>query len=341
MEVRDGTVWDGGTAFAVLEPAGTGDAMWLRTLVPAVMDRDLARRLVRALVSVEAPVAWADELTRYEARRSGWTGPLRAPLRPPARPAPAGTDVVAIADSLLDGLVLTRRVSARRTLALRVGDSTGRRRLRVRLPDRGDLMPEVIAAAVDTALAIHRRFGRMASFVQTVAVDDGAGGFDNHTRAGSTQGGSGTIYLETSLVAADAMSEQRVRMGGRAGVSARVPPPWSQMDGVVAHEIWHNMDSTLSARPAVYVELNRALGAELGVDTYEHALQGGKDGAPPAWRSAWRRIVTEVSPYATTNWRESSAELFKVWWCRPPDGSVPPLVACFGEQLDRHFPPPG
>ena len=47
-----------------------------------------------------------------------------------------------------------------------------------------------------------------------------------------------------------------------------------------------------------------------------------------------------ISPYATTNWRESTAELFKLWWCRPLDAAPAPLVACFGTLLDRFYPPP-
>src|SRR5690349_24556592 len=118
MEVREGTVWDGETAFAVLEPAGIGDAIRVRPIIPVVIDREVARRLVNALTSVEASVAWADFLVRHEARSSGWTGPLREPLRPPGGESGVRTaDVVADADSLLDGVVLTRRMSGRRTLS--------------------------------------------------------------------------------------------------------------------------------------------------------------------------------------------------------------------------------
>jgi hypothetical protein len=116
--------------------------------------------------------------------------------------------------------------------------------------------------------------------------------------------------------------------------------PWFAIDGVVAHEYWHNLDATVVASPATYVEINRALGVELGVDTFEHALRGRDTGAPPEWRAALVRIVTEVSLYATTNWREATAELFKLWWCAPRDGAPAPLVACFGAQLDRFYPAP-
>jgi hypothetical protein len=214
-----------------------------------------------------------------------------------------------------------------------------RLRMKVKVPDRPDIAPELLAAAIDTALAIRRRFGRMASGVHTIAIDDGAGGMDDHRTAGSAQSGSGTFYLDTSLACADAIDAQRRRMAGRAGVSARPSRPWFPVDGVVAHEYWHNLDTTVVASPEIYLELNRALGAELGVDTYEHALRGREPGAPPAWQHALARIVTEVSTYATTNWRESTAELFKLWWCRPLEGPPAPLVSCFGTVLDRCFPP--
>jgi hypothetical protein len=245
---------------------------------------------------------------------------------------------VAAVHDLLPGVEVARRGIGRRLLSLRADAADGLR-LRVKAPDRDDLMPEVVAGAIDTAFAIRRRYGHMAAGVQTITIDDGAGGFDDHSHAGSTQGGSGTIYLETSLAFADAMSAQRRRMAGRRGVSAPVPRPWLQTDGVVAHEIWHNMDATLAARPGLYVEFNRALGEELGVETFEHALRGRDASAPEAWRTGFRRIVEEVSPYATTNIREATAELFKLWWCATPDSPPSPLVACFGQLLDRYYPP--
>jgi hypothetical protein len=344
VELRDETVWDGSTPFAAVEPAnvdGIGSVV-IRPMVPAVMDRGLAHELVAALAGIEVPVALGDELTRYEARSAGWTGPLRQPLvRPgPTRARKAGADPrVTAVDDLLPGVTVVHKGFGRHDLTLRANDLERGLRMRVKVPDRDDLMPEVVAAALDTAFAIRRRFPRMASGVQTITIDDGAGGFDDHSRAGSTQGGSGTIYLETSLAFADAMSAQRVRTGGRRGISARVAPPWLQIDGVVAHEIWHNMDATLTSRPAVYVEFNRALGAVLGVETFEHALRGRDAGSPEPWQAGFRRIVDEVSPYATTNMREATAELFKLWWCSTPATPPAPLVARFGALLDEFYPP--
>ena len=179
----------------------------------------------------------------------------------------------------------------------------------------------------------------MASGVHTIVIDDGAGTYDDHTTAGSAQSGSGTFFLDTSLAFADAIAEQRRRMAGRVGISAAVPPPFTPIDGVVAHEYWHNLDTTVVASPAVYLEINRALGEELGVDTFEHALRGGEAGASVEWQSARARIASEVSRYALTNWREATAEMFKLWWCSSPGASPSPLVRCFGAQLDRYYPP--
>jgi hypothetical protein len=136
------------------------------------------------------------------------------------------------------------------------------------------------------------------------------------------------------------MDDQRIRMAGRRPVSAQPPRPWFAIDGVVAHEYWHNLDTTVVASPATYLALNQGLGQELGVETYEHALRGREQGAPVAWQAAFGRILNEVSPYALTNWRESTAELFKLWWCRRVDGPPAPLVAAFGALLDRFYPPP-
>ena len=106
--------------------------------------------------------------------------------------------------------------------------------MRLKVPDRSDLMPEIVAAALDTAFAIRRRYGRMAAGVHTITIDDGAGGMDDHMTAGSTEGGSGTIYLETSLAFADALSADRLRRGGRRGCRRRCASPQSPPAPLVA-----------------------------------------------------------------------------------------------------------
>lgn len=346
MEVRDELVWDGATPVVRLVPVseridGAPGAVTLQLVSPVVIGRALAARLVAALAAAGVPaLAVSDELVRDAARRSGWTGGLRAALVAPGAGAAAAPplDTADAVQALLPGAEVTRRGFGRRTLSLRAVGTDGVR-LKLKVPERSDVVPELLAAAFDVAFSVRRRFGRMASGVHAITIDDGAGMFDDHSTAGSAQAGTGTFFLDTSLACADAIEAQRVRLGGQPMVSARPGPPWFPIDGVVAHEYWHNLDTTVVATPAVYVELNRALGAELGVDTFEHALRGREATAPPEWREALRRIVVEVSPYATSNWREATAELFKLWWCRPLDRPPAPLVACFGAQLERFYPP--
>jgi hypothetical protein len=342
MEVRDDTVWDGATAVAALVPStNAAGALSLQLATPLVITREAAEGMIDAVTAARVPALdVGDEIVRDAARRTGWTGPLRAPLAAPAgeRPPADVADVAAAVQELLPGTTVSRRGLSKRTLVLRADTADGLR-VKVKVPDRPDVAPELLAAAFDVALGVRRRFGRMASGVHTIAIDDGAGMYDDHSTAGSAQAGTGTFFLDTSLACTDAIDEQRRRLGGRATVSARPRRPWFPIDGVVAHEYWHNLDTTVVATPAVYLELNRELGAELGVDTYEHALRGREPSAPAEWQAALRRIVTEVSVYATTNWRESTAELFKLWWCRPPDGPPAPLVATFGRLLERFYPP--
>ena len=193
----------------------------------------------------------ADALLRFEARAAGWTGTLRAPLCPPGRGyrecrlrgadrgSPRSTSCCRASTC-----AATDSVDA--VLALRATAADGLR-MKVKAPDRDDLVPELVAGAVEVALAIRRRFGRMASGVHTIVIDDGAGSYDDHSTAGSAQSGSGTFFLDTSLAFADAIAAQRQRMAGGGGVSATVPPPFTSIDGVVAHEYWHNLDTTVLA----------------------------------------------------------------------------------------------
>jgi hypothetical protein len=341
VELRDGTLWNGASTFAFLEPSPTVvGAQSLRLAGPVVVTRDVARDAVAALERAPRLTVLdvGDELLRAEARAAGWAGPLRGPLhRGGAR---VGSDELpAAVHALLPDVAVERRGFGRRVASLHATADDGLR-LRVTLPDRPDVVPELVARVVDVAFGVHRRFGRMASGVRGITIDDGAGSFDDHSTLGSAQSGTGTFFLDTSLAFADALSAQRVRMGGRRGVSATVPRPWATVDGVVAHEYWHNLDATVVASPATYVEINRALGVELGVDTFEHALRGRDTGAPPEWRAALVRIVTEVSLYATTNWREATAELFKLWWCASPTQPRAPIVERFGALLDEQYPPP-
>ena len=354
MEIRYAGVWDGTTQVAAIESAcgAARDLVGVTLLTPLTIGREGARALVETLADVGDPtsdgpplVVVHDALVRFEARAAGWTGSLREPLTRPTGPSPphaeSGDPRLAAIAALLPGADVRRAGFPRPTMTLKVTDADGRTKIRVKLPDRADVMAEAIASAVDTTLAVKRRFGRMASGVRALAFDHGGGQFADGSVAGSAESATGTIFLNTNLAFADDLVAQRRRMaaeGGR-GVSAVVPPPFTALEGVVAHELWHNLDATIQTTPGVYFEFNRALGEELGVETFEHALRGGEATAPPEWRAARVRIVQEVSVYATTNMREATAELFKLWWCSTPEAPPAPLVACFGALVDRYYPP--
>ena len=109
------------------------------------------------------------------------------------------------------------------------------------------------------------------------------------------------------------------------------------LDGVVAHELWHEMESSFMARRyRDSMEMRRQLGAYFDVDTLERAVLGGRPGSPPAWWEAHRRLTTEVSAYAGTTIREATAEMFKQWWCRT--GTPTGVVRRFGELVDEFLP---
>ena len=355
MELRGGTgVWDGDTQVAEIEvrPGEGRDLVGVTLLTPLTIGRDSARALVDTLADVGdtkadgPPLVFVhDALVRFEARAAGWTGGLREPLtRPGGTGAPDnenGDPRIAAIAAMLPGAEVRRSGFGRHMLTLKIAGGDGRTKVRVKMPDRDDVMAETIASAVDTTLAVKRRFGRMASGVRALAFDHGGGQFADGSVAGSAESGTGTIFLNTNLAFADDLVAQRLRVaaeGGR-GVSAIVPPPFTPLEGVVAHELWHNLDATIQTTPGVYFEFNRALGEELGVATFEYALRGGEATAPPEWRAARVRIVQEVSVYATTNMREATAEMFKLWWCSRPEAPPPPLVACFGTLVDQYYPP--
>jgi hypothetical protein len=94
--------------------------------------------------------------------------------------------------------------------------------------------------------------------------------------------------------------------------------------------MWHQMEGAIEAQRAMDgIELRRALGEALGVETLERAVNGGRTRAPEAWSAAHARLVKEVSPYAATAPVEATAEMFKLWWCG--SGDLAPIVRRFGE----------
>ncbi len=295
-----------------------------------------------------------DELTRLVARANGYTGGLRAPLRrdlhgpghASAAPAATGADGLAraVADLVPDITVdvrakgLARFGGGRpRLIDVVASDPWLRKPVTVRMPNRPDAIPEAVAEILDTAVRVLRRFP-----VEILRISCETGSLDlaSGRHAGETYPGVGMVYLNASYLFADDLEAmQRSWIERNPGLVRRpiVPPPSSSIDGITAHELWHRIEDAY--HQADWIAIHRALGAELGVETLEHALRGGSAAAPPAWQHAYVRVVDEVSQYATTNPREAKAEMFMQWWCRA--GSSSPLVARFGEVIEAALPTGG
>ena len=213
--------------------------------------------------------------------------------------------------------------------------------MRLKAPDRSDLMPELVAAALDTAFAVRRRFGRMASGVHTITIDDGAGGMDDHMTAGSTQGRY-RHHLprhQPRVRRRDRRPTGSVAVAG-GGCRRRCPAPGSTSTASSPTRYWHNLDATVVTTPGVYVEFNRALGEELGVETFEHALRGrdagraARAGAPdsvgssPRCRRTRRRTCARRRPSCSSCGGARRRSRRRHRW-----------LPRFGALLDRYYPP--
>jgi hypothetical protein len=304
-------------------------------------------------------------LLRHEARRLGFRGPLHAPLQ--ARAADVAVPVTTDADDAgggpddrarwlavaLDdvGVMATpaRRARPLGRLAKRLAGGVGNplelvcewtpgRSFTISVPDRPDLMPEPIALAATTTANVFHRFSDFAAAVAVVRFDHGQYGLKEGHYAGVAAGSDPSIYLAVDFVAAeDALATLRSNERGEGTITPGAPAAYTPVEAVVAHELWHRIEFVFEARHyRSSLDFRRQLGEALGVDTLEHALKGGAASAPPPWQAAHRRLIDEVSAYATTNVREATAEMFKLWWCRGETCSA--IVARFGELLDVYFP---
>ncbi len=369
LVIRDGDPV--GTAFARLRPDDLRVTLALEAR--AVVGRSEAESLVRSLEQLARAhavgtleVDTLDSLVRYHLRCCGFRGALRGPLRLElANPTalltaddaatqigwrePSRDD---IERSVLD---LTRPlgVSVRRPRGL--GGLVGKARftdfvadvdgaptgtVTARVPNRADLAPEAIASILDTATSVLDRFPAGVHRFWCRPWDTG-------NSAGATMSDGGTVYLDPAYVLADAMESSR-----RAWVMRWITEPrderadaveqpfvvatsrYSDLDRLVAHELWHGLEQSVTRFGGV--EFHRALGEALGVDTLEHALSGRAPNAPPEWRAAYERLVSEVSPYAATNPRETKAEMFKLWW--RGNTEMTPVVQRFAELVERELP---
>jgi hypothetical protein len=344
---------DDGTPVAVVTV--TSDATDVVTAVrvevprPVLMRTDEARTLVHSLHELAdalgGPLAVdvRDELVRDAARRAGFAGTLRGPLTiGPGRAAAAGaTWGTRPLPERVEELLGTARVARRRTLGthattLDITPPDGRA-FRVRVPNHDGVMAESVAAAADTLLAVKRRFGVNAAITKLDFDPDGAG-FAHGDVVGTAEGASGVIVLNPVLVTADGLAADRQHRAetGAAGV-VTATPPYFRVDEVTAHECWHFLDAVVLSSGTANTEFNASLGRALGVTSLELALRGGAEGAPPAWRLAHQRLVTEVSAYAATSPRECTAEMFVRWWFDPAGRS--PVIDAFGALVDRYFAP--
>ena len=306
-------------------------------------------------------------LLRHAARQVGFVGALRVPLSARvdevAPPTPPGTsaagpgepDAAAWLSAKLHELGVAstpaRRSRPLGRLATRLSGGVGdtvdvvvewapRRTVTISVPDRPDIMPEGVALTADTAAAVLRRFPDQADAAKAIRFDRAEHGLKSGRYAGVAQLSVPSIHLTIGYVTTEhLMAMMRARPLGVARTPSASPTsPYTVVDATVAHELWHQIESAFEARHyASSMELRHQVGLELGVETLEHAVKGANPRAPPAWQSAYRRLAAEVSPYATTNAREATAELFKLWWCAT--GPLPPVVARFGELVDQLLPP--
>jgi hypothetical protein len=305
-------------------------------------------------------------LLRHMARRLGFRGGLRVPLEAKldnvVSPMPfndrpqivdrhervewlitslrdLGVDSLAARPNLAFGRLMKRLVGGvGATMEVIIEWAPGRSFI-VSMPDRWDLMPEGVALAGDMTTSVLNRFPDRAFAVKFVYFDRATYGMKAGRHAGVTEGSAPSVHLNVGFVAVEEslrMMSNRADNAGRS-TSARPPPPFFAVDGTVAHELWHKIESVFEAHHyKSSIAFRRQLGLHLGVETLEHAVKGGSKNASAPWQAAHRRLVDEVSSYAATSPREATAEMFKLWWCR--NGAATPMVARFGELIDEFLP---
>jgi hypothetical protein len=369
LTIRDGDPV--GVAFATLGRDSLTVVLGLqpRAVAGRTDVEELARgleRVARSLAVRTLAIETVDSLVRHHLRACGFDGGLRAPLRIEL-PNPNG--LLGASDASVG---VTRRDSSRvdneravvelaqplevtvrsRGLSALVGmarftdfvatvDGSPTGTVTVRAPNRADLVPEAVARILDTAASVLRRFPAGVHRFWCRAWDTGH-------YAGAEMSDGGTVYLDPAYVLADAMeAARRAAVARHPDVSHDVDADtleqlfvgvrrrYTDLEGTVAHELWHGLEQGVSRFGGI--AFHRALGEALGVDTLEHALSGRAPDAPPEWRAAFARLVTEVSWYAATNPREAKAEMFRLWW--RGDAEPTPIVRSFAELVEQELPP--
>ncbi len=337
-----------------------------RSLLLAVIGMARAEHRSPVMVPVGSPL-----LLRHVARGVGFVGPLRGALSLTVDPRglqPVPPRSGSLEDRFLSDLELflpAMTVAAAKrpagwlrsalrsassgvtgTIHLTVSDGSRVKPLWVAVPLNDDVMAECVAMAVDTAMAIRRRFHPHADKVR-MFFDQSIPGLRSGDIAGLAEAYVRDVHLNPAFALArqlEVLDRQRhERHATRSPEQAAhrgpvtVLPPLTRVDSVVAHELWHQIEFGYeSGQYRNSVEFRRVVGGYFGVDTLEHVLKGGSAQAAPEWQVARARLAAEVSNYATTNPKEATAELFTQWWCTRAD--PPPAARFFGEVMERFFP---
>ncbi len=299
-----------------------------------------------------------EALIRHQARLGGFTGPLRGRLQlepgpgapaPGTVPRPSGadfTDAAVLAMEIRDfrpDLRITvspppghlRRLAQRAAkgvdgqIRLHAAGPAGE--LDVLVPVRSDLLPEPVAMALDTAMAVKSRFPTAVRSVRALSFDLAERGMATNHVAGVANHYVAQVALNAAYCCAGllpALLYHPSRSGpGRPSAATSAA---NRIDKVTAHEFGHYFDFYFQARRyPESIEFRRQLGLVLGVPTLEAAVRGDDP-------SARDRLAHEVSPYATTNLAEAMAELFAVWWFGGP--ACGPLLQRYDQLIERYFP---
>ena len=78
----------------------------------------------------------------------------------------------------------------------------------IALPERDELNAEVVGRAIDTTLAVHRRFGAASAHVRTLSFDHSSHGMADGKISGAAPHHRGIIHLNASLALADERQPQ-------------------------------------------------------------------------------------------------------------------------------------
>lgn len=211
-------------------------------------------------------------------------------------------------------------------------------RFDVWVPEREDLMPEPIAMAVDTAIAIKSRFGPALRHVGLIRFDLAHHGMSKNRVAGVADTEVPSIHINAGYCCADLAPLNETRRGGWKPKRPSAPTAATfKFDKIVAHEIGHQLDHGFQgSRYRESIEFRRRLGETLGVPSIEFAVRGTWDEDQQAAARAKALLTQDVSPYATTNLSEAMAELFAVWWFGGRDGT--PIMETYDRLIEEYLP---